>query len=99
MALSSHSGTALFRRMKNNCIYLGIEIGGTKLQIVVGDSRGNISQRNRFQVNPSKGGEGIRRQIKTAFSKWARTARLEAVGIGFGGPVDWRTGRVSCSHQ
>ena len=21
------------------------------------------------------------------------------MGVGFGGPIDWRTGRIECSHQ
>ncbi len=27
------------------------------------------------------------------------SSRIGAIGVGFGGPVDWRTGRISRSHQ
>lgn len=74
---------------------LGIEIGGTKLQLVVGTDR--IEKRWRFEVDRAQGAEGIRGHIE----KTIRTlpSNLAAVGVGFGGPVDWRTGRISCSHQ
>lgn len=79
--------------------YLAIEIGGSKLQIVVGDEEANILQRKRFNVNPAEGGAGIRRQIETALAELIKTVRPAAVGVGFGGPVDWRTGKICCSHQ
>ena len=37
-------------------LYLGIEIGGTKLQLVVGDVSANIVQRRRMKVTPDEGG-------------------------------------------
>ncbi len=77
---------------------IGIEIGGTKLQVVLGDAAGAIHRRFRFAVDRARGAEGIREQIARALAEpEARDAR--AVGAGFGGPVDWRTGRVCCSHH
>ena len=38
---------------------LGIEIGGTKLQIVAGDEAANILARERFSVAPGSGADGI----------------------------------------
>lgn len=78
---------------------IGIEIGGTKLQIVAGTEDGTISERLRFAVAASAGGAGIREQIKNALPEFAKRVQAEAVGVGFGGPVDWRTGRICCSHQ
>jgi glucokinase len=40
--------------------FVGIEIGGTKLQIVAGDETGRISERLRFTVSREAGGVGIR---------------------------------------
>lgn len=78
---------------------VGIEIGGTKLQIVTGGSDGSIFQRHRFTVDPASGGEAIRACIsKVLPSILVRTVPV-AIGVGFGGPVDWRTGQVCCSHQ
>ncbi|HWF18027.1 MAG TPA: ROK family protein, partial [Verrucomicrobiae bacterium] len=79
---------------------LGIEIGGTKLQIVVGDSSAKILQTHRLAVDRASGGAGIRRQIETTLAKILPDIQsFAAVGVGFGGPVDWRTGKICCSHQ
>lgn len=77
--------------------YLGIEIGGTKLQVVVGDAEGRIHDRHRFVVDRDRGAEGIREQIKSVVPGLAGT--IDAVGIGFGGPTNWRTGDIVLSHH
>jgi glucokinase len=79
--------------------FLAIEIGGTKLQLFVGDNAGNILQRWRFDVDAARGGAGIRAQIESALSGILRAHDIAAVGVGYGGPVDWRTGHIRCSHQ
>ena len=79
--------------------YLGIEIGGTKLQIVVGDAEAKILERRRFAVNKAEGATGIRKQIEGAVKEIVKTTVLKAVGVGYGGPVDWRTGKICCSHH
>ncbi len=78
---------------------LGIEIGGTKLQLVVGQEDGVILDRRRFVVDRTAGGEGIRKLIATALAELIALRQPSAVGVGFGGPVDWRNGRIACSHQ
>jgi glucokinase len=80
-------------------LYIGIEIGGTKLQIVLGNQLAEITQRRRFDVVKSDGGEGIRRQIASALPELLNHQKISGVGVGFGGPVDWRTGKICCSHQ
>jgi glucokinase len=82
-----------------NAPYLGIEIGGTKLQLVRGDDTAAIRARRRLDVDRARGGAGIRAQIKLALAEWAPAGPLRAAGVGFGGPVDWRTGRVALSHH
>lgn len=77
--------------------FIGIEIGGTKLQIVVGDAVGNITARQRFTVDQARGAEGIRAQIAGAVPGLAADAT--AIGIGFGGPTNWRTGEIVLSHH
>jgi glucokinase len=84
--------------------YLGIEIGGTKLQVGVGTGDGIFSALWRGTVDPIAGADGIRRQITSAIpellakSGLARS-QLAGVGIGFGGPVDDATHSVIKSHQ
>jgi glucokinase len=79
--------------------FLAIEIGGTKLQIFVGDEQASILRRWRFDVEPKLGGAGIRAQIEAALPDILRAHDVAAVGVGYGGPVDWRTGQICCSHQ
>src|SRR6266699_1320070 len=80
-------------------LFAGIEIGGTKLQLVVGDEAGKITQRRKFAVEPAKGAAAIREQIQRAMADLTRANNIESVGVGFGGPVDWKTGRICRSHQ
>lgn len=79
--------------------YIGIEIGGTKLQLVTGDSDGNIHERVRLNVGKERGGEGIRDQIAETLPKLLEQEPAESIGVGFGGPVDPTTGRIARSHQ
>ena len=80
-------------------VFLGIEIGGTKLQILAGDGPTNILQRHRFSVDPARGADGIRAQLEAVLKQIVPTLRPAGVGAGFGGPVDWRTGKICRSHQ
>jgi glucokinase len=85
-------------------MFLGIEIGGTKLQLGLGNGDGIITALWRGTVKPSEGSEGIRRQIEVAvpqlFAKAnANRELLRGVGIGFGGPTDDATQTVIKSHQ
>ena len=84
--------------------YLGIEIGGTKLQVGVGPDDGRLRGLWRGAVDLAAGPEGIRRQIIEAVPIALGEAGLtrdqvRGVGIGFGGPVDDNTRTVIKSHQ
>lgn len=85
-------------------MFLGIEIGGTKLQLGLGHGDGHIHALWRGTVNPAAGGEGIRQQIISAVPELLAKAdtdrgSLKGVGIGFGGPTDDRSQTVIKSHQ
>jgi glucokinase len=79
--------------------YIGIEIGGTKLQLVLGSETGEILQRRKLEVEPAAGAEGIRRQIRQSLPELMGLGQVQAIGVGFGGPVDWKTGKICRSHQ
>jgi glucokinase len=81
--------------------FLGIEIGGTKLQIVQGDATGRIDRRWREVVDRQHGGPGILRQLRRGIDELTRggAERPAAVAVGFGGPVDRLSGHVRVSHQ
>ena len=83
---------------------VGIEIGGTKLQAGIGLRDGRLVALVRRTVDPAKGGAGIREQIPSlieeAVSKAGGTPKdLVGLGVGFGGPVDSKRGRILVSHQ
>lgn len=81
-------------------MYLGVEIGGTKLQLAVGKGEGEEPAAfERFDVDPARGAAGILEHIERCGSSWMRSFPLRAVGIGFGGPVASSTGRTVKSHQ
>jgi len=81
-------------------MFLGIEIGGTKLQLGVGPGDGAPPRAlERFDVQPEHGALGILRQIESAAPILINRHKISAIGIGFGGPVDTPAGRVLKSHQ
>jgi glucokinase len=81
--------------------FIGIEIGGTKLQLVAGDNASRITHRVRLRADRAAGGPGICRQLETGLAeiRAATGTGIAAVGVGFGGPVDRETGRIVRSHQ
>lgn len=83
---------------------LGIEIGGTKLQLGLGAGDGQLAGLWRGGVDPARGADGIRVQIENAVPELLAQAKIErstlrGVGVGFGGPVDDVTRTVIKSHQ
>ncbi len=81
-------------------VYLGIEIGGTKLQLGVGEPDGRLVEPvRRLQVVPARGAAGIREQIQREAAILLARHPVQAIGVGFGGPVDGQAGRAIRSHQ
>jgi glucokinase len=90
--------------MSESPLFLGIEIGGTKLQMGLGQGDGTIIALERRTVEPAGGAEGILAQIRDAVPvllerSGVAAVRIAAAGIGFGGPVDSAQGVVTRSHQ
>ncbi len=79
---------------------VGIEIGGTKIQMVIADRDARVLNCFRFEVRKERGAEGIRERIARFLTEWKRHHLLiTGIGVGFGGPVDRETGHTICSHQ
>jgi glucokinase len=78
-------------------MYLGVEIGGTKLQAGVCDRRGRVRALERRSVERRAGRAGILKQLEEILPPLL--SGVNGIGIGFGGPVDLETGRVVISHQ
>ena len=80
-------------------MFLGCEIGGTKLQVGVVSGRGQLRQLVRLPVDRAAGRAGILRQFTQIIPGILRDNPVQAIGVGFGGPVDSGRGRVVRSHQ
>ena len=81
---------------------IGVEIGGTKLQAALGTRGGEIARLATERARPDEAAQGIRAQIETLVGgllNEAGSPRPEAIGVGFGGPVESASGTVLVSHQ
>jgi len=99
MLISTCSLNRGINRQFMDSVFVGIEIGGTKIQVVTGDSQARILDRKRFVADPVKGGKGIRDQIVKALKQIQLKHSICAMGVGFGGPFNQETGLTCCSHQ
>jgi glucokinase len=79
--------------------FLGVEIGGTKIQIFLTDEHANVLDRHKFFVGDRKDATYIRDNIGKMLSKILQNDKISAIGVGYGGPVDHQTGEVITSHQ
>jgi len=79
--------------------FLGIEIGGTKLQVAVGTASGRIVRTERKSVTAGAGGREIRHIILELSRRLIGKYPVSGIGVGFGGPVDVKTGTIARSHQ
>ena len=83
---------------------LGVEIGGTKLQLALGDEKGEIVDSRRGEA-PAEGGaaailEWFSREVPRVLDKARELGgNAAAMGVGFGGPVESATGKALVSHQ
>ncbi|HET6246665.1 MAG TPA: ROK family protein [Tepidisphaeraceae bacterium] len=83
-------------------MFLGVEIGGTKLQVVAAGAGGDIARRWRANVRPEFGGRAICDQIAEGIAEICRAdpaEKIRSAGVGFGGPIDIATGTIRKSHQ
>ncbi len=81
-------------------MFLGIEIGGTKLQLGVGTGDGPpFAAFRRLDVDPTRGARGILAQIERAGRELMTECPFQAIGFGFGGPINGPAGIVTTSHQ
>lgn len=86
------------------CIILGVEIGGTKLQLALGTTSGAILVASKGSVDKEAGGEGIRHWLLRSIPKFVDTSQyqwgqIKAIGVGFGGPINSNSGRILESIQ
>ncbi len=85
-------------------LLLGVEIGGTKLQAVLGTAAGEILAQERGRAPAEEGAQAILAWFDTAVPRLLEEASsrgriVTGLGVGFGGPVESATGTVLVSHQ
>jgi len=81
-------------------VFLGIEIGGTKLQIFICNNKAFIIKRWRLIVGDTKEASEIREAISNVIiHEIIPQYTIEAIGIGFGGPVNKDNGNIIESYQ
>ena len=80
-----------------NQIYLGLDIGGTKCGVVVGDSSFAIRKKIFFETRTGRGYMAILDEFKMHMHSLLAEfsdCRLKRIGISCGGPLDSRKGMI-----
>jgi glucokinase len=79
-------------------IYLGLDIGGTKCSVVVGDASFSVLRKVGFDTNTDRGWKSILSeftgQIRTLLAEY-KHCQLKRIGISCGGPLDSKKGIIS----
>lgn len=78
--------------------FLGIEIGGTKLQLLLTDEHLSVKKTYRFKVDKESGASGIQSTIERVVRE-VGSNNLQAIGVGFGGPINKTTGTIFTSYH
>jgi glucokinase len=80
-------------------IYLGLDIGGTKCSVVVGDASFSVLRKVGFDTNTERGWKSILSEfnshIRTLLDEY-KHCKLKRIGISCGGPLDSKKG-IICS--
>jgi len=78
-------------------IYLGLDIGGTKCAVVVGDASFEIKRKVAFETRTERGYMAIlsefKQHIRSLLAEFS-DCKLKRIGISCGGPLDSKTGTI-----
>jgi glucokinase len=78
-------------------IYIGLDIGGTKCSVVIGDSSFSIKKKISFDTLTERGWQAIlsdfKRNIKALLEEYSGY-HLKRIGISCGGPLDSKKGII-----
>jgi predicted NBD/HSP70 family sugar kinase len=78
-------------------VFIGLDIGGTKIMVAAADHQGNILQRARKATSSDL--EEDLANIDTMIGDVAGGDEILGMGAAIGGPLDWGQGIVSPLHQ
>jgi len=78
-------------------VYIGIDLGGTKIIVASADKSGKIIKqvRHKTPIDLNEGLELLKKLIREVSSG----QKIEGIGCACGGPLDYKTGIVSPLHQ
>jgi glucokinase len=78
-------------------VFVGLDIGGTKIMVAAADREGNILRRTRADTSTSL--ETDLANINRMIAEVAADEKIMGMGAAIGGPLDWEQGIVSPLHQ
>ncbi len=78
-------------------VYIGLDVGGTKLMVAAADGEGKILRRVRMST-PTGLEEGLA-ALHQMTAEVAEGEMILGMGAAIGGPLDWEQGVVSPLHQ
>jgi glucokinase len=78
-------------------VFVGLDIGGTKIMVAAADRAGNILRRVRTATSSSL--EADLTNINNMIAEVAAEHKIMGMGAAIGGPLDWEQGIVSPLHQ
>src|SRR5687767_13448214 len=78
-------------------IFVGLDIGGTKIMVAAANREGNILRRTRTATSTSL--EEDLANINNMIVEVAAKDEIMGMGAAIGGPLDWEQGIVSPLHQ
>ena len=78
-------------------VFIGLDIGGTKIMVASADREGNILRRARTSTSTSL--ETDLENINNMISEVTAGEQISGMGAAIGGPLDWEQGIVSPLHQ
>lgn len=76
---------------------LAIDIGGSKFSMAVFEPGPAMVERESHATDRAGGRDWMLAQIEAIIRRWTGSYRFHHCGIGFGGPVDFRSQRISLS--
>lgn len=80
----------------NDGLIIGLDIGGTKCAVLLGDNRGEIHHRVQFPTNPERGFEATFDELCRNIESTIETAggRAKTISVSIGGPLDIERGVI-----
>ena len=78
-------------------VFVGLDIGGTKIMVAAADQEGNILRRARTDTSTSL--EEDLSNLNNMIAEVAGADQILGMGAAIGGPLDWERGIVSPLHQ